>query len=149
MDRRRFLLTSLASALAAPLASTAQQPGKAVRIGMLGGGTPAAGQPHWDEFRKGLAALGYKEGLDVILEYRWAEGRAERLPELAAELAKSQVRVIVAGGSAALAAARNATSVIPIVMVHVGDPVSAGQVASLARPGGNITGLSTTIGPEL
>src|SRR3984893_15779505 len=138
MERRTFLGTLAGGLLAAPLAVEAQQAGKVVKIGVLefGGSTSSA-------FEQQLRELGYIEGQNLILEHRFAEGRAERLPDLAAELVRLHVDVIVAGGSAAIHAAQHATHTIPIVMASaVYDAVGEGFVASLARPGGNITGLS-------
>jgi putative tryptophan/tyrosine transport system substrate-binding protein len=94
------------------------------------------------DFRQGLRDLGYVEGQNIVIEYRYAEGRAEQLPDLAAELVRLKVDVIVAGGTAAIRAVQHATRTIPIVMAVAYDPVGEGLVASLARPGGNITGLS-------
>jgi putative ABC transport system substrate-binding protein len=134
--------------LGASLAVDAQQAGKVARIGYLSPGSPTSA-PHIDEaFRQGLRELGYVEGQNIVIEYRWAEGRAERLPDLAAELVNLKVDVIVAGGTPAPLAAKHATSTIPIVMATAGDPVGSGLVASLARPGENVTGLSA-ISPEL
>ena len=149
MHRRRFLLTSLAGAFAAPRAAGAQQhPGKVARIGFLSP-TLSTTAPHvLEAFRQGLRDLGYVEGQNIIVEYRWAEGRAERLPVLAAELVSLKVDVIVASGTPAPLAAKNATKTIPIVMASAGDPVETGLVASLARPGGNVTG-QTTLTPDL
>ncbi|HWO06569.1 MAG TPA: ABC transporter substrate-binding protein [Methylomirabilota bacterium] len=143
MDRR-VLLGALAGALlAAPVAAWAQ-PGKVVRIGFL---SPAsASDPRMrgllDAFRRGLVELGYVEGRAFRIESRWAEGRYERLPRLAAELVALRVDVILTVAVPAIRAAREATRTIPIVMASVVDPVATGLVASLARPGGNITGLS-------
>jgi putative ABC transport system substrate-binding protein len=144
MDRRTFLGTLAGGLLAAPLAAEGQQAGKVARIGRLelsSAGTDEA-------FRQGLRELGYVEGQNVVLEYRFAEGKAERLPDLAAELVSLKVDIIVAGGTPAPLAAKHATSTIPIVMAAAGDPVRTGLVASLAKPGGNVTGLSTFT-PEL
>ena len=141
MDRRRFLLTSLASALAAPRAAKAQPAEKVSRIGYLQPNIAAS--PHLaDAFRQGLHALGYVEGRNVVIEYRDAEGKFERLPALAAELVALKVDVIVTSGTLATVAAKHATSSIPIVFQTLGDPVTDGLVVSLPRPGGNITGLS-------
>ena len=127
--------------LCIPLASHAQQAGKVPRIGFLGAVTPED-FPHLEEaFREGLRELGYVEGQNLAIEYRWAEGRAERLPDLAAELAQFKVDAIFAITSAAARAAKSATTTIPVVFVGVSDPVRYGLVASLARPGGNMTGL--------
>jgi putative tryptophan/tyrosine transport system substrate-binding protein len=133
--------------LVAPLAAEAQQQGKVPRIGIL---TPAfeASTPLWEAFRQGLRDLGYEEGKNIILEYRFAAGQNERLPELAAELVRLKVEIIVADGGVATAAAQHATGTIPIVFPAVPDPVAQGLVASLAQPGRNATGLSV-MSPEL
>jgi ABC-type uncharacterized transport system substrate-binding protein len=147
MDRRRFLLTSLAGTLAAPLAAGAQQAVKGPRIGYLHPNLAAS--PHMAEaFRQGLRDFGYVEGRNVVIEYRDAEGKFERLPALAAELVALNVDVIVASGTLAALAAKHATSGIPIVFPTLGDPVTDGLVISLARPGGNVTGLSN-LTPDL
>lgn len=124
--------------LVAPRTAMAQQPRKVYRIGYLAPGlTPSIPTPSMEAFRQGLRVLGYVEGQNVVIEYRRAEGRAERLPDLAAELVRLHVDVIVAGGSAAIHAAQHATHTIPIVMATaVYDAVGEGFVASLARPGG-------------
>ncbi len=113
---------------------------------LLSGAAPTSGQPSplldVDAFRGGLRDLGYVEGQNVVIEYRWSEGRGERLAELAADLVRLKVAVIVAAGTPATQAAKAATGTIPIVMTFVGDPVGSGFVASLARPGANVTGLS-------
>jgi putative ABC transport system substrate-binding protein len=141
----RAALAALAL-LAAPLAAPAQQPGKTARIGFLFFVT----SPSLDEaFRQGLHELGYVEGQNIAIEYRSAEGKDERLPGLAAELVRLKVDVIVAASPPATEAAKGATSTIPIVFAVSGDPVAAGLVASLARPGGNITGLATISGDVL
>jgi putative ABC transport system substrate-binding protein len=147
MDRRRFLLTSLAGALAAPLAAGAQQGTKAARVGYLAG--DLTGGPHLTEaFRQGLRDLGYVEGRNVVIEYRDAEGKLERLPALAAELVALKVDVIFAVGTLHALAAKQATKTIPIVFAAATDPVTDGLVTSLARPGGTVTGLSI-LAPEL
>jgi putative ABC transport system substrate-binding protein len=136
-------MTLILSLLAAPLVTVAQPAGKVHRIGWLSPGLPRLDHdPPVDAFRQGLRALGYVEGQNLIITYRWAEGKIERLPDLAAELVQLQVEVIVAVGSAATRAAQHATRTIPTVMTGTPDPVGQGFVASLARPGGNITGLS-------
>lgn len=139
---RTALIALLAVAiLAAPLAGEAQPGGKVWRIGVLRLASPP--DPYVDGFRRGLHDLGYVEGRDVVLEYRWAAGRLEQLADLAAELAGLQVDVIVAGGGTpAVQAAKRATSTIPIVVPGVADPVRSGLVASLSHPGGNVTGLA-------
>jgi putative ABC transport system substrate-binding protein len=144
--RRRTFITLLggaatASSLAWPLAARAQQ-AKLPTIGFLGPTTPFA-QSQWTAaFVQRLRELGWIESRNVAIEYRWAEGRTDRAVEIAAELVRFKVDVIVTGGSTNVAAARQATSVIPIVFAAAGDPVGNNLVASLARPGGNITGLS-------
>ena len=132
----------------APLAPEAQQPTHVHRIGVLWGGTIPGRDPFVGAFLEGMRALGYVEGQNLVMEYRAAEGQYERFPALAAELVRLQVDIIVTQGTPAALAAKDATTTIPIVMVGVGDPVGSGLVASLARPGGNITGLSV-MGPEL
>jgi putative ABC transport system substrate-binding protein len=146
---RRHVLALLAGALAAPLASFAQQPTKIPRIGFLHP-APPGGVPgmRLEAFRDALHELGYVEGKNVQLEVRWGNGEFERLPALAAELVQLKVDVIVAAASPSVLAARKATSTIPIVMPVSSDPVGDGLVASLAHPGGNITGLSM-MAPEL
>jgi len=126
----------------------AQQPTKVAHIGFLGATFPSTESARIEAFRQGLRELRYIEGKNILIEYRWAEGKVDRLPELAAELVRLNVEVIVAGGSTSTGAAKKATTTIPIVMAQVNDPVGSGFVAGLARPGGNITGLST-LAPEL
>ena len=143
MDRRRFLLTSLAGALAAPLAAGAQQARKVWQIGYLAAGNRSENLTYLNSFRQGLRDLGYLEGRNIAIEYRWGEGNYERLPLLAAELVKVPVDVIVTAQSTpATFAAKKATLTIPIVMVGTGDPVKTGLVSNLARPEGNVTGSS-------
>jgi ABC-type uncharacterized transport system substrate-binding protein len=140
--RRRELITLLGGAAAAlPLAARAQQPAKLPTIGFLGTAAPSAWASWTAAFVQRLHELGWIEGRTVAIEYRWAEGRVERYGEIAAELVRLKVDVIVTVGTAA-AAAKQATSVIPIVFAVAADPVGSGLVASLARPGGNVTGLS-------
>jgi putative ABC transport system substrate-binding protein len=147
MDRRRFLLTSLAGVLAAPLAGEAQPAAKIARIGYLATNL-AANPPLPEAFRQGLRDLGYVEGRNVVIEYRDAEGKLERLPARAAELVALKVDVIVAPGTPQALAAKHTTKTLPIVFTAAGDPVTDGLVTSLARPGGNVTGLAA-LGPEL
>jgi putative ABC transport system substrate-binding protein len=128
--------------LAAPLPPAAQQPPKIPRIGYLGAYTPSAGAPLLEAFRQGLRELGYVEGQNIFIDYRWAEGRPDRLPALAGELVNLRVDVIATSSNAAVAALQQATRTIPIVVAAMGDPVGSGFVVSLARPGGNITGFS-------
>ena len=141
MDRRRFLLTSLAGALVGPLVARAQ-PAKLRTIGFLGPTTPSLDSHRVGAFVQRLRDLGWIEGRNVAIEYRWGEGRIERLAEIAAELVRLKVDVIVTGGTPQVVAVKQTTSVIPIVFAAAGDPVGSGLVASLARPGGNVTGLS-------
>ena len=144
MDRRRFLLTSLAGALAAPLAAAAQPAGRIWRIGYLSlvSGKLEQYEPWLAAFRNGLRELGYVEGENVIIEQRYAAGRIERLPSLAAELVRLRVDVLVAAPAGSAFAAKKVTSTVPIVFMGEPDPVGTGLVASLARPGGNATGLA-------
>jgi len=149
MERRTFLSVIAGGLLAAPLAGEAQQAAKTPHVGFLDPHSPSMVVPYHDEFRRRLRELGYLEGQSIVIEYRFAEGKTERLPNLAAELVRKKVNVIVAGAVPGVDAARRATSMIPIVMVGYGDdPVEAGLVASLSRPGGNITG-STLLFPEM
>jgi ABC-type uncharacterized transport system substrate-binding protein len=145
--RVRALVAMLAlSILAAPLAAEAQSAAKPARIGYLATGSAAADVPLHEAFRQGLRDRGWIEGQNVVIEYRWAEGRLDRLPDLAAELVRLKVDVMFTPSTASTAAAQNATRTIPIVMAMVGDPVGRGMIASLARPGGNLTGLSIGVG---
>jgi putative ABC transport system substrate-binding protein len=145
--RRAFIGTVAGGLLAAPLAAEAQQAAKIARIGYLAGSL--AGNPHLPEaFRQGLRDLGYVEGRTVVIEYRDAEGKLERLPALAVELVALKVDVILAGGTPQALAAKQATRTLPIVFAAHADPVGSGLVTSLARPGGNVTGLSL-LAPEL
>jgi putative tryptophan/tyrosine transport system substrate-binding protein len=141
--RRREFITVLGGAIAAwPLAARAQQSGKLPTIGFLGGSTASA-QSEWTAaFVQRLRELGWIEGRTVAIEYRWAEGRTERFAEIAAEFVRLKVDVIVTQSTPSVLATKQATSVIPIVFASAGDPVGTGIVTSLARPGGNITGLS-------
>jgi putative ABC transport system substrate-binding protein len=128
--------------LAAPFPASVQPAGKVYRIGMLEVVSAASNAANFSAFRRGLGELGYLEGHHFVIEYRSADGRAERFPELANELVRLKVDVIVTRGTPAALAAKQATGTIPIVMASSGDPVATGIVASLARPGGNVTGLS-------
>jgi putative ABC transport system substrate-binding protein len=139
--------------LAAPLAAKAQPIGKARRIGYLAPGASDATQSTMAAqsiaaFRQGLRDLGWIEGRNIVIDYRFAEGRFDRLPDLAAELVRLNVEIIAATTSPAAVAARNATGTIPIIMFVVGDPIGLGLIASLARPSGNVTGLTYSVGVE-
>jgi ABC-type uncharacterized transport system substrate-binding protein len=136
-----LMVTLTVSLLAAPLAAQAQQADRVARIGVLGHSSASASAGRIEAFRQGLRDLGHVEGKNVALEYRWSEGKQDRLPELAKELVRRKVDVIVTH-SVGVLAAKDATTTIPIVMAIAGDPVATGLVASLARPGGNVTGLS-------
>ena len=121
----------------------AQQTGKIFRIGFLDSSTASGSAVLVEAFRQELSKLGWIEGKNITIEYRFAEQKRERLPELAADLVRLKVDLIVATGTPAALAAKKATNTIPIVMTNAGDPVGSGLVASLARPGGNVTGLSS------
>jgi putative tryptophan/tyrosine transport system substrate-binding protein len=143
MDRRAFLVTLSGGLLAAPLAAEAQQAGKMYRVGILTNKASDPADSHlWEAFRLGLRERGWIEGENIVLEYRWTEGNFARLPELVADLVRIRVDLIVARASAWVQPAKEATSSIPIVFLTHADPVGTGHVASLARPGGNITGLA-------
>jgi putative tryptophan/tyrosine transport system substrate-binding protein len=150
MKRKITVLTLGAMLFAICSTAEAQQPKKVPRIGYLSSGSGAGGHsPRAEAFRQGLRELGYVEGKNIAFEYRNAEGKLDRLPDLAAELVRMKVDVILTGGNSAIRAAKKATSTIPIVMPHTADPVADGFVVSLARPGGNITGLTSSPGYEL
>ena len=151
MDRRTFLAGTGAALLTAPLAADAQQTGKVYRLGVIANAPPTTPElsRNWEAFRRALSERGWVEGQSFVAEYRWAEGRLERFPSLAAELVSLKVDLIVAGSPVAARAAKQATSTIPIVMVYVFDPVGVGIVTSLARPGGNVTGVAFGAGPEI
>jgi putative tryptophan/tyrosine transport system substrate-binding protein len=134
--------------LAVAVVGEAQQPKKVPRIGILHGASASSVAARTEAFRQGLRELGYVEGKNIVIEWRYAEGKADRLPGLAAELVGLKVDIIVTTGPIVTRAAKETTSTIPIVMTNEGDPVGTGFVASLARPGGNITGLSS-LAPEL
>ncbi len=140
--RRNLLLAFGAGALAAPLASFAQQPVKVHRVGWLGTGSPSDNRDFIDDVKESLRDLGYSERKNVVFDFRYAEGRRERLAGLAAELVALKPDVIVSGATPGTHGAQQATATIPIIMIAVSDPVGAGFVASLARPGGNITGVA-------
>ncbi len=139
---RKLILTLVLGTVALPPLADAQQPTKVPRVGFLAWGSPPPADRYAEPFRQGLRELGYVEGQNIVVEYRWAEGRSDRAADLAAELVRLRVDVIVAWVSSAIKAAGNATRTIPIVMGAAADPVGMGLVASLARPGGNITGPS-------
>jgi putative ABC transport system substrate-binding protein len=134
--------------LTTALSARAQQPAKIPRIGYLGAASSSANLARVQAFRQGLRDAGYVEGKNILIEYRYADNKRDRVLALAAELVRLKVEVIVSGGSAATGPAKEATTTIPIVMTNDPDPVGNGFVASLARPGGNVTGLST-LAPEL
>ena len=135
MDRRRFLLTSLAGAVAAPFVAGAQPAGKVWRIAYLGNSSAALESELVAAFRQGLRDLNYVEGRSIVIEYRWAEGQYDRFPGFVAEAVQSKVDVIVTAGTPAILVAKEGTRTIPIVMAVIGDPIAAGVVPSLARPG--------------
>jgi len=148
MKRRQFLALVGGAVTAAPSAMAAQEARKLPRIGFLGNSTATLEANLVGPFREALRDLGYVEGRNILIEYRWAEGNYDRFPTLIAELIGLKVDVIVTAGTPAALAVKKATASIPLVMVAVGDPVGTGLVASLRRPGGNATGL-TSIAPEL
>src|SRR5262245_23841111 len=141
MDRRRFLLTSLGGVLASPLAAEAQQAAKVWRVGVLSPGAPFVPADVFEAFRLGLGDGGYVEGRNLRIDWRFAAGHAERLPELARQLLQLNVDVIVTVNTPAVVAAKSVTTTIPIVFVQVADASASRLVESLARPGGNVTGL--------
>jgi putative ABC transport system substrate-binding protein len=151
MDRiqRRDFLVAAGALLAAPLATQAQQTSKVRRIGYLSAPTRESVEPVVQAFLRALRELGWVEGQTLLIEYRWADGKIERLPELAAELVRLKVDLIVAPAGTAALAAMKATSSIPIVMIFPAEPVGLGLVASMRRPGGNVTGTTSTPSPEL
>src|SRR5450755_2949475 len=148
MRRREFITILGGATVTWPLVARAQQAAKLPTIGVLVPGTPASHGKWVAAFVQRLSELGWIEGRTVAIEYRWGEGRTERYAEIAAEFVRLKVAVILAGGTEAAIAAKQATSVIPIVFPTAGDPVGSGLVASLARPGGNATGLSN-LGTDL
>ena len=149
MQRRAFIGGVATAAALRPRAAYAQTPAKARRIGLLMTTTPAAAAHIIVAFADGLRELGHVEGKNILFEYRWAAGDRERFAEMAADLVRQHVDVLVASSQAAALAAQRATRTIPIVMVNASDPVEAGLVASLVRPGGNVTGLSQQLTREI
>src|SRR5215475_14348962 len=148
MMNRRAFVTGLGAVFAAPLAAEAQQPKTVPRIGFVSVNVPAVMSARTDAFRQGLSELGYVEGKNIVIESRYADGKLDRLPALAAELVHLKVDIIISAGPQVTRAAKDATGTIPIVMGFDYDPVGNGLITSLARPGKNITGLST-LAPEL
>jgi putative ABC transport system substrate-binding protein len=142
MKRRDFITLVGGAAVAWPLAAQAEQPGKRPIIGFLGDSTALGESERAAAFARRLHDLGWIEGRTIAIEYRWADGRSERLAEIAAEFARLNVDIIVTGGTPAVMAAKQAAPVVPIVFAAAGDPVASGLVTTLARPGGNVTGLS-------
>jgi len=149
MDRRRFVSACAGSLVITPSIVKARPAGKVYRVGFLLGATEESVVSLFRALKEGLQELGYIEGRNLVLDRRYGDGKMERLPDLAGELVRAKVEVIVTGTNIHVAAARRATSTIPIVMVFADDPVRAGFVASLARPGGNVTGLSADASSEL
>jgi putative ABC transport system substrate-binding protein len=147
MRPRSFAFLLVLAFLSAPLAGEAQRSERIYRIGFLS--MLAGPNPFSEALQKGLADLGYEEGRTIAIEWKWAAGKTERLPQLASDLSRANLDVIVAGGPQAIAAVKRATSTIPVVMVAAGNPVGAGLVSSLASPGGNLSGLSVDATPEL
>ena len=148
MKRVATLVAIILALVGCGAVAEAQQPTKIPRIGFLGLNSPSSNASRIETFRQGLGELGYVESKNIVIEWRHHEGKLDRLPALAAELVRLKVDIIIAVGPPAARAAKEATNTIPIVMMQVGDPVGSGFVASLARPGGNITGLSS-LAPEL
>src|SRR5437764_1229512 len=141
MDRRAFLSAVILGLLAAP-AVEAQQVGKIPRVGFVEAGSRSANQHFADAFRAGLHERGYVEGQNITVEERWAEGKIERFPDLLADLLRLKVDVIVQASGLGAVAAKKVTTTVPVVFVGASDPVGLGLVEGLARPGGNVTGLS-------
>jgi putative ABC transport system substrate-binding protein len=146
--KRREFISLLGATATWPLAARAQQPAKIARIGFLGATTPSGLERRVERFRAGLRDLGYIEGQNILIDFRWAEGNYARLAEFAAELVRLKVDLLVSHGTPGTLAAKQATRTLPIVMLTSGDAVATGIVANLARPGGNVTG-STFFDPEL
>ena len=148
MTKKALALLVASVALVFAHIAQAEQPGKVPRIGYLSAVSLSSDATRNEAFRQGLKDLGYVEGKNIVIEYRYAEGKLDRFPDLAGELVRLKVDVLVVSGATAIRAAKNVTNVIPIVMTNVSDPVVLRLVASLARPGGNITGLSN-LAPDL
>jgi ABC-type uncharacterized transport system substrate-binding protein len=146
--RRREFITLIGAAAGWSLAARAQQVAKTARIGFLGADTQSGVESRLERFRAGLRDLGYVEGDNVFIDFRWAEGNYARLPDFAAELVRLKVDLLVTYGTPGTLAAKKATAAVPIVMIVSGDAIATGIVASLARPSGNVTG-STFFAPEL
>jgi putative tryptophan/tyrosine transport system substrate-binding protein len=148
--RRRQFLALVGGAVAWPIGVSAQQSAAKIRrMGYLADSSSSSLAPLIEGFRQGLGELGWIEGQNILIDYRFAQGRFDRLPDLAAELVRFKMDIIVAAPTPAAVAAKNATDTIPVVMINVGDPVALGLIASLARPGGNVTGLAYSAGVEL
>jgi putative ABC transport system substrate-binding protein len=145
MSRREVTLFIILSFLAMPFAADAQQGQRVYRVGVLETISPALNAANFDAFRQGLRALGYVEGQSLVIEYRSADGDASRFPALATELVRLQVDMLVTRGTPAALAAKDAAGAIPVVMAAIGEPLGLGIVANLARPGGNVTGLSAFV----
>src|SRR5262252_4008549 len=145
---RKTLALALLLSLVAALVSEAQQSTKIPRIGLLGGGSASSNAVRYAAFREGLRELGYVEGKNILIEERWAEGHADRLPALVADLVRLKVDVIISAGPTVTRAVKRANITTPVVMGFDDDPVGSGFASSLARPGGNITGLSS-LSPDL
>ena len=148
MKKRIFCLALNALLFALCTSAHAQQTGKIFRMGILDPSTASGSAVFWEALRQELSKLGWIEGKNIAIEYRFSEQKSERLPELAAELVRLKVDLIVVSGTPPAFAAKNPTTAIPIVMINIPDPVGLGLVASLARPGGNVTGLAA-LAPEL
>jgi len=148
MRRRNFITLIGGAAVVWPIAAHGQQPERMRRIGILLAGTPTSFAPRANAFVQGLRELGYVEDKTVAFEWKWGEDRTERLPQLAEELVRLDVDLILTGGTPAAKALKSATRTVPIVMAIIGDPVAVGLVQSLARPGGNATGFSI-VAPDL
>jgi putative ABC transport system substrate-binding protein len=148
--RRREFIALVGGTIALPIGARAQQQAsRTYRIGYLSQGSPAVAPGLLEAFRQGLRELGWIEGQNIVIEYRFAEGQVDRLPGLAGELVELKVDLIAAAATPSTQAARDATKTIPIVGISFDNPLLHGLVASLARPGGNITGLSYSVGPEI